>query len=82
MQSDGPKVLEFTHFVKLKLYDYSDVYIAKTIHTVISPTLCVIVLLGLPFWKHNNIVIDVNCHTTIDKHNNFNLLHLHQQKRL
>ena len=75
MQPDGPKFLKFTHFVKLKLYDSSGTYIAKTVRAVISPTLCAPVLLGLPFLKHNNIVIDVNCHTTIDKKNNFDLLH-------
>ena len=42
---------------------------------VISPTLCTPVLLGLPFLKHNDIIIDIDCHTTIDKHNNFDLLH-------
>ena len=75
MQPDGPKFLKFTHFVKLKLYDSSGTYIAKTVHAVISPTLCVPVLLGLPFLKHNNIVIDADCHTAIDKKNNFDLLH-------
>ena len=29
--------------------------------------------LKLPFLKHNNIVIDVDCCTAIDKKNNFNL---------
>ena len=75
IQPDGPKVLEFHNFVKLKLYDYSGAYITKTVHTVISPTLCAPVLLGLPFLKHNSIVIDVDCCTTIDKKNNFDLLH-------
>ena len=75
MQPNGPKFLKFTHFIKLKLYDSSGTYIAKTVCAVISPTLCAPVLLGLPFLKHNNIVIDANCHTAIDKKNNFDLLH-------
>ena len=75
MQPDGPEFLKFMHFIKLKLYDSSGTYVAKTIHAVISPTLCVLVLLGLPFLKHNTIVIDVNCRTAIDKKNNFDLLH-------
>ena len=37
MQPDGLKFLKFTHFVKLKLYNSSGTYVAKTIHTVISP---------------------------------------------
>ena len=75
MQPDGPKFLKFMHFTKLKLYDSSGTYIAKTVRTVISPTLCAPVLLGLPFLKHNNIVIDANCCTAIDKKNNFDPLH-------
>ena len=75
IQPDGPKTLEFHDFVKLKLYDSSGVYVAKTVHAVISPTLCAPVLLGLPFLKHNNIIIDVDCCTAIDKLKNFDLLH-------
>ena len=75
IQPDGPKTLKFRNFVKLKLYDFSGVYVVKTMHAMISPTLCTPVLLGLPFLKHNNIVIDVDCHTAIDKLKNFNLLH-------
>ena len=74
IQPNGPKVLEFHNFVKLKLYDYSGAYIAKTVWAVISPTLCAPVLLGLPFLKHNSIIIDVDCCTTIDKKNNSDLL--------
>ena len=75
IQPDGPKVLEFHDFITLKLYDSSGDYVAKTVCAVISPTLCAPVLLSLPFLKYNNIVIDVDCCTTIDKHNNFDLLH-------
>ena len=75
IQPDGPKVLEFNEYVKLKLYDSSGTYTAKTVHAVICWTLCTPVLLGLPFLQHNNIVIDVNSHTAIDKKNQFNLLH-------
>ena len=48
IQPDGLKTLEFHDFIKLKLYDSSGVYVAKTVHAVISPTLCAPVLLGLP----------------------------------
>ena len=60
---------------KLKLYDSSGVYITKTVHTVISCTLCTPVLLVLPFLKHINIVIDIEAQMVIDKVNNFDLLH-------
>ena len=75
MQPDGPKVLKFNGFVKLRLYDFSGVYVTKTVHTVIFPTLCSPILLGLPFLEHNNIVIDVNACTAIDQCNSFDLLH-------
>ena len=72
IQPDVPKVLEFNKYVKLKLYDSSGTYTVKTMHAVISQTFCTLVLLGLPFLQHNNIVIS---HTMIDKENRFNLLH-------
>ena len=75
IQPDGPKVLEFNEYVKLRLYDSSGTYTVKTMHAVISRTLCAPVLLGLPILQHNNIVIDVNSHTAIDKENKFDLLH-------
>ena len=76
MQPDGPKILKLHKFVKLKPYDCSGAYVMKTMHAVISSTLCAPILLGLPFLKHNNIMIDIEDHTVIDKHNNFDLLHL------
>ena len=60
--------------MKLKLYDPSGHYNSKTVHAVISPSLCMPVLLGLPFFKHNGIIVDTNAHITIDKFQNFNLL--------
>ena len=75
IQPNGPKVLEFHNFIKLKQYDYSGAYIAKTVCTIIYPTLCAPVLLGLPFLKHDSIIIDVDCRTAIDKKKIFDLLH-------
>ena len=49
-------------------------YVLKTVCTVISPSLCVPILLGLPFLKHNNIVIDIEVNTAIDQINGFDLL--------
>ena len=46
----------------------------KTVCAVISPSLCTPILLGLPFLKHNNIVIDIEAKTAIDKKNGFDLL--------
>ena len=72
---DGQKnVIAFDEFVNLQLYDASGHYISKTVRAVISPSLCTPILLGLPFLKHNNIVIDIEAKTAIDKKNDFNLL--------
>ena len=60
--------------MNLQLYDASGHYISKTIRAVISPSLCALILLGLPFLKHNNIVIDIEAKTAIDKKNDFDLL--------
>lgn len=49
-------------------------YVVKTVCALISATLCVPVLLGLLFLKHNNIVIDTESHIAIDKIMNFDLL--------
>jgi hypothetical protein len=44
-------------------------------HTIIAPSLCAPVILGLPFLAHNNIVIDHALRTAIDKCSGFDLLH-------
>ena len=41
---------------------------------MIAPDLCVNILLGLPFLKHNKIVIDHDSDTVIDKSSGFDLL--------
>ena len=74
MHNGRKNIIAFDEFVNLRLYNASGHYISKTIHTVISPSLCVPILLGLPFLKHNNIVIDIEAKTAIDKKNNFDLL--------
>ena len=72
---DGRKnVIEFGEIVKLPLYNASGHYVSKSICTVISASLCVPILLGLPFLKHNNIIIDVKANTAINKNNGFDLL--------
>ena len=74
MHNDQKNVIEFGEFVKLQLYNASGQYISKYVHAVISSSLCVPILLGLPFLKHNSIVSDVDMNTAIDKYNGFDLL--------
>ena len=65
---DGQKnVIEFDEIVKLQLYDASGHYISKSVCVVISASLCVPILLGLPFLKHNNIIINYEFHTNMLK---------------
>ena len=74
MHNGQKNMIELDEFVKLQLYDASGQYVSKSVRAVISPSLCVPVLLGLPFLKHNNIVIDVEARTAIDKVQNFDLI--------
>ena len=74
MHNDQKNIIKFDEFVKLQLYDASGQYVLKSVHTVISSSSCIPILLGLPFLKHNSIVIDVDVNTAIDKYNGFDLL--------
>ena len=62
--------------MKLKLFNPSGHYVLKTVCTIVSCSLCTPVLLGLPFLKHNGIVVDANANTTFDKFQNFDLLNV------
>ena len=44
-------------------------------------SLCIPILLGLPFLKHNNILIDIEANTAIDKKNNFDFLNPYQRNQ-
>jgi hypothetical protein len=66
--------VELTEWVKLHMYDTTGYWHSKTVCTIIAPSLCVPVLLGLPFLTHNNIVINHTAHTAIDKISSFDLL--------
>jgi hypothetical protein len=76
MPEDGSKhVVQLNEWVKLSLYDVSSLWTSKTVHAVITPSLCVPVILGLPFLSHNNIMIDHAARMVIDKITDFDLLH-------
>ena len=74
MHNGRKNIIAFEEFVNLQLYNASGHYVLKTVRTVISPSLCAPILLGLPFLKHNDIMIDVEARTAIDKKNGFDLL--------
>ncbi|KAF8214602.1 hypothetical protein K438DRAFT_1955648 [Mycena galopus ATCC 62051] len=68
---DPPPLTEYVHFRALS-GDLS--YETKTVCALILSNLCAPVILGLPFLKHNSIVVDHADRTVIDKLNNYNLL--------
>ena len=72
--SGAKHVVQLTEWVKLSLYDVSNLWSSKTVRAVIAPSLCAPVILGLPFLSHNNIVIDHAARTAIDKTTGFDLL--------
>ena len=75
MESNGQNSQIVLHeYVKLKLYDPSNYWQSRTVQAIITPTLCVPVILGLPFLVHNHIVVDHANRTVIDKISGFDLL--------
>ena len=52
----------------------NNAWTSHPIRALIAADLCVNILLGLPFLKHNKIVIDHNADTAIAKDSNFDLL--------
>jgi hypothetical protein len=73
--SNSPDVL-LTHWVKLKLHDCNNWYSACTVRALVAASLCHLIILGLPFLSHNNIVVNAHKGTAIDEDCNFDLLHL------
>ena len=66
--------ITFYNFVKLPLYDVAGRYHAKSICAIVMLNLCCLVLLGLPFLSHNNIVIDHAEQMAVDTSQNYDLL--------
>lgn len=67
-------VIVLSEWVKLSMNDPLGLWTSKTVCTIITPSLCAPVILGLPFLTHNNIVVDHACCTTMDKESGFDLL--------
>lgn len=75
LQSESPKNIVLNEYVHLCLSDSSFCWTSHTVHAAIAPHLSVPVLLGLPFLVHNQIIIDHELRTTVNKGAKFNLLH-------
>ena len=63
-----------TEWVKLKLYNWNNLYATHTVWALITPSLCHPIILGLPFMHHNDITINVQHGSAIDNNHSFNLL--------
>jgi hypothetical protein len=61
-------------YVKITPFSPDSAYVSLTIKAVVMPSLCVPLLLGLPFLAMNHIVADFVACTAIDKRCNFDLL--------
>ena len=60
-------------YVSLQLSSLNNAWTSHPIRALIATGLCADILLGLPWLKHNSIVIDHKKCTVIDKKTNFNL---------
>ena len=75
MDNNGCTDIQFSKYVKLQLHDPSSFWSSKSIRAIIVPGLCAPMILGLPFFVHNDIIVDAAARTVIDKKCGFDLLH-------
>ena len=61
-------------YVVLSLSSLNNAWTSRPVRALIAPDLCINILLGLPFLKHNKIVIDHDSDTAIDKTCGFDIL--------
>ena len=61
-------------YVHLTLSSLNNAWTSQPVRALIAADLCTNILLGLPFLKHNKIVIDHDSDTVIDKITGFDLL--------
>ena len=69
------KSYHLTEGVRLTLMTADNNWTSKTVLAIVTPGLCTGILLGLPFLKHNKIVVDHDSDTAIVKGTNVDLLH-------
>ena len=61
-------------YVVVSLSSLNNAWTSRPVRALIAKDLCTNILLGLPFLKHNSIVIDHELDTVIDKKTGFDLL--------
>ena len=61
-------------YVILSLSSLNNAWTSRPVRALIAPDLCINIILGLPFLKHNKIVVDHELDTAICKTSGFDLL--------
>jgi hypothetical protein len=69
-----PQTFSLYNYVILSLSSLNNAWTSRPVRALIANNLCINILLGLPFLKHNKIVIDHDADTAIDKTSGFDLL--------
>jgi Aspartyl protease len=66
--------MTLSDFVKFSITTMDNAWTSRTVYAIVTPGLCVPLILRLPFLSRNNIVIDHSDRTAIDKISNYDLL--------
>jgi hypothetical protein len=69
-----PQTFLLYDYITLSLSSINNAWTSRPVKAFIANDLCTNILLGLPFLKHNKIVIDHDADTAIDKTTGFDLL--------
>jgi hypothetical protein len=72
--SQNRVVTTLTEWVKFKLFNRNNLWLSQTVRTVVTPSLCTDVILGLPFLQVNKIVTDHSNNTCVAKGTDYDLL--------
>lgn len=75
ISGEGKNPLLLADYVHLSCSSLDHHFCSQAIHTIVTPNLCTLLLLGGPFLSHNKLVIDHELRTCIVKDLNFDLLH-------
>ena len=72
--SKEKKETELYYYVKLSLSSLDSAWTSRVVKAIVTPGLCLPVILGLPWLEWNSIVTDHAARTCIDKLNSYDLL--------
>ncbi|KIJ99028.1 hypothetical protein K443DRAFT_8699 [Laccaria amethystina LaAM-08-1] len=72
--SNEKKKTELYHYVKLSLSSLDSAWTSRVIKAIVTPGLCLPIILGLPWLERNHIVTDHAAQTSIDKVELYDLL--------